>query len=129
MILLNADFTELYNWIPVGFIVIFVILFVEYSLLKYFLSLEDKKADVATATFFSNLLSAIAGIQLALDGRFSFVQYCLLAFAISVIVETIVNILFLKRNASISKIIKATFLTNLVTNIFASLLIGWNFYK
>ena len=123
-VLLNADFTPILKFIPFGIAIIILIFYGEYRLIKYFLKLEAEKDKVSVSIFIANSLSAVAGIKLSFSGNLSFNEYCLAAFGISVVTETIINVLFLKKHASILQITKATFLANLITNVFASLIIG-----
>ena len=133
-ILLNADFYALLYVVPLGILIIFLILYAEYRLLKYFLNFYSDDRKIFNAVFLSNSASAILGFLLPkyLDHnnyeRLSFVQFCLAAFVISIIAETLVNILVLKKDCSTAKIVKATFFTNLITNVAASVIIGISFF-
>jgi len=142
MILLNVSF-GIYAFMPHGWIFMTLIILIECILLSYILTKRWKRKRIFITVTLSNIISGFVGglISMILNGGWllviwlpwvsdnevdidkglnGFIVYYLLAFFLTIIIETIFNILMLKKEYKGAMIIKSTLLINIVTYLIGS---------
>ena len=142
MNLLNVSF-GIFAFMPLGWLFMAFIIAIECFLMSKILAKQWRNKRVCNSVIFSNIISGIIGIIISLvitggwwlvvwfpwvgrkeaDPNLWFVIYYIVAFVLSVIIETITNILFLKKEYKKSEIIRATLIVNIVTYLLGSVIL------
>jgi hypothetical protein len=147
MTLLNVSF-GIYAFLPLGWIFMAVIIYIECLSGSKFLTQKWKNFNIYKSIITSNFISGIIGIiaSLQLNGgwwltvwfpwvsnheinlsnkrELSFlVIYYLCAFLITLIIEFLVNYFFLRKEYKISKIVFLTLIVNAISYIFGSIVL------
>ena len=148
MLLLNSIYFGKYAFMPIGWLFMAYVVLIEIVMMSRFLSRSKNRSffnsRVAIATFISNLVSAIIGVctSIAINGGrlltvwfpwvssrevdvtkeeqlFSFVLYIAVAFVATVIIEMIVNYLFLNSRYKFRQVMRATIIANMMSYLLA----------
>jgi hypothetical protein len=144
MILLNVSF-GIFAFMPQGWIFMALVIMIECIGLSWFLTKKWKNRRIYITVTVSNIISGFIGglISMLLNGGWwlviwlpwvsdnevnietglnGLIIYYLLAFLLTIIIETTYNTLLLKRDYISMKIIKFTLLINLLTYLIGSLI-------
>ncbi len=146
MLLLNSTYFGKYASLPMGWLFMALLLAIEVVVMSKALANAYFVSRVAVAALISNVVSGIAGAytSIAINGGrmltvwlpwvssrevnteneeelLSFFLYFALAFVFTVIIELIVNSLFLKKHYGFSPVMRATTIANVVSFMVGSM--------
>ena len=143
MVLLNVSF-GIFAFMPLGWVFMLLIILIESVGLSYILTKKWKNKRIAITVTISNIISGFIGglISMILNGGWwlviwlpwvsknevnietglkGLIIYYLLAFLLTIIIETTFNILFLKKDFKKGLIVKSTLLINILTYLIGSI--------
>jgi hypothetical protein len=143
MTLLNVSF-GIFAFMPQGWIFMVLVILIECIGLSYLLTKQWKNKRISITVTVSNIISGFIGglISMLLNGGWwlviwlpwvsdnevnidtglnGLIIYYILAFLLTIIIETVYNVLLLKREYKTMKIVKSTLLINILTYLIGSI--------
>ena len=145
MLLLDTAYFGKYASLPMGWIFMACLVAIEAVFMSKILAHAYFNSRVAFVVLISNIVSGIASVyaSIAINGGrlltvwfpwvssnevdteneeelFSFFLYCALAFIFTVIIELIINSIFLKKRYEFRPVMRATIITNVVSFVIGS---------
>jgi hypothetical protein len=121
MIILNMFIGELLAVIGFGFIAFIVVVIIEGVFISIRLSKKWLNKEIFSIVFISNLITTIIGVVfhfLRKGLNLSYVTYIIIALIISILIEGLINLAFLKRNYYRNIIIINTIYANIISYLF-----------
>lgn len=154
MLLLNSTYFGKYASLPMGWVFMACLIAIEVIMMSQILERKYFNSKIAFSALISNVVSGIAGIyaSTAINGGrlltvwfpwvssqevnlsndeelFSFVLYFAVAFVATIIIELIVNSLFLKKRYEFRPVMRATIIANVVSFLLGSfVLYSYSFF-
>lgn len=147
MIPFNVSF-GIFAFLPQGWLFMLFVIFIEGSLLSKSLTGSWKQKKFYRVSLVTNVVSGIAGFLLSMalnggwwlviwipwvsrnevniftrTGLINLVIYYTLAFVLTIVIETVINLLLLKKQYNSIRIIKTTLAVNLISYLIGSIVL------